>query len=148
MSLIDNAIKRLQVLALACSTTDNVIKSAPDYPVDDAKNLPLSIAHLGGGQGIAVNATDLQFEPEILIDFHFSRTHLKDTYRRIDMTAPAFMQRLAGDPQLTGTDNNPTVDTIQFPVVMEVIPAEWDNVTTQMLRFIVPVKSLEVPIST
>lgn len=140
MSVIDNAIQRLQVLALASSSD---IRSAPDYPVDDAKNLPLVITHIANGEGTAVNATDCQFEPVISVDFHFSRVILKDAYQKIDALIPAFIQRLAGDPTLNGT-----IDTIQFPVSFEVLPAEWDRVTTEMARFTIPVKTLETPIST
>jgi len=40
------------------------------------------------------------------------------------------------------------VDTVNFLVSFSVTPAQWDTVTTQMLRFEVPVKTLETPATT
>lgn len=138
-SVIDNAIARLQDLALAC--TD--IKSAPDFPVEDATVLPLAIAHLVSGQGTELNATTMQIEPVVNVDFHFARVNIKDAYQRIDRLVPEYLCRLGGDPTLNGT-----VDTIQFPVSFTVVPAQWDTVITQMVSFSVQFKTLETPVST
>lgn len=135
-----SAIQRLQVLALA---SDADMKIAPDTPIEDASALPMSIAHLAEGEGTASNSTTLRFEPVINVDFHFNRTWLKQAYTQIDNVALAYMARLAGDPTLAGA-----VDTIQFPVSFTVGAVEYDKVTTMMLRFSVPVKTLETPIST
>jgi hypothetical protein len=143
MSVVDSAISRLAALALACSSSDVTIKFAPEKPVDDATTLPLVISHIISGQGVASNSTTLQFEPVIAVDFHFSRISLRQAYTEINAVVPAYMNRLAGDPTLSGS-----VDTIQFPVTYEVTPADWDKVTTQMLRFSVSVKTLETPVST
>jgi len=144
MSVIDNAIARLQELALVSGTTDGVvIKYAPNYPVDDASVLPLSIAHIINGQTSNDNATTVRLQPTIAVDFHFSRLHLKQTYTEIDAVAVNFSKLLGGDPTLNGT-----VDTVNFPVSFSVTPAQWDTVTTQMLRFEVPVKTLETPATT
>jgi hypothetical protein len=137
------AIQRLQALALACSSSDVTIRAAPDYPIEDAKNLPMSIAHLASGEGTAVNATDLQFQPIVEVEFHFNRTVMKQAYKEINSVALAFMGRLAGDPTL-----NSSVDTIIFPVTFEVSPVEWDRIQTQALIFSVPLKTLETPVST
>jgi hypothetical protein len=139
MSVIDNAIARLQDLALACTN----IRAAPDYPIEDATALPLSIAHIAEGNAIAQNATMTQCNISVQVDFHFSRTNIKDAYQRINVLVPEFLTRLGGDPTLNGT-----VDTIQFPVSFTVSPALWDTVTTQMVSFSVPFKTLETPVST
>lgn len=138
-TVIDNAIARLQALALAC--TD--IKKAPDYPIEDATVLPLAIAHIIGGDGTVMNATTVQLDPIISVDFHFSRTNIKDAYQRINTLVPEYLCRLGGDPTL-----NATVDTIQFPVTFAVSPAQWDTLITQMVSFSVQFKTLETPIST
>ena len=138
-----SAIQRLQTLALACSSSDVTIRRAPDYPVEDASILPMSIAHMTSGTGNANNATTLQFMPVVNVDFHFNRAFLKEAYADIDEIALTFSQRLAGDPNLNGT-----VDTVVFPVSFEVGVVEYDAITTLMLRFSVPLKTLETPIST
>ena len=140
MSSIDNAISRLQAIAL--SSTDLTIKNAPDKPVSSATALPLVIAHLSSGEGDAI-ADWVEERVNISVDFHFSATSLKQAYTLIDACAPEFMQRLAGDPNL-----NNTVDTIIFPVTFEVIPTQWDSVQTQMLSFTVPVKLKETKVTT
>jgi len=140
VSVIDNAITRLQAIALECSSSDVTIRSAQALPTGDAVNLPMSVAHIISGQATAMNKTDLQFEPVVAVDFHFNRTSLKQAYKEIDAIAIEYPKRLAGDPTLDGS-----VDTIQFPVTFEVSPVEWDRVQTQMLRFSVPLKTLETP---
>jgi len=139
MSVIDNAIARLQDIALSC--TDTVVKSAPDYPIEDATSLPLVITHIISGTGTADNATTAHLDFTVNVDFHFSRVNIKDAYTRIDKIIPEYLQRLCGDPTLNGT-----IDTIVFPVSFAVSPAQWDTVTTQMVSFTVPIKTLENPI--
>jgi hypothetical protein len=139
MSVIDNAIARLQVLALRCTN----IKNAPNYPIEDATSLPLAIAHIFSGEGIGSNASTVQLNTTVNVDFHFARVNIKDAYSRIDTLIPEYLQRLGGDPTLNGT-----VDTIQFPVPYSVNPAQWDTVITQMVSFAVTFKTLETPITT
>lgn len=139
MSVVDNAIARLQVLALACTG----IKSAPDYPIEDATALPLAIAHITEGNAIQQNATMTQCNLVVAVDFHFARVNIKDAYQRIDTLIPEYLTRLGGDPTLSGT-----VDTIQFPVTFTVSPAQWDTIITQMVSFRIPFKTLESPVST
>lgn len=139
MSVIDSAIARLQDLAQACTN----IQNAPDYPIEDATALPLVITHITGGDMTVINASTVQLNPIVSVDFHFARVNIKDAYQRIDTIVPEYLQRLGGDPTLNGT-----VDTIQFPVPFVVQPAQWDNVITQMVSFTVQLKTLEVPIST
>lgn len=140
MSAIDNAIERLQDLALA--STDLTIRAAPDYPVSDAGVLPISIAWLASGEGNCI-ATALEFFPTVNVDFHFSILSLKDAYTKVNACAAEFARRLAGDPTLDGS-----VDTIRFPVSFSVVPTQWDQVSTLMLRFSIPLKTLETPITT
>jgi hypothetical protein len=133
MSIIDTTILRIQVLANACTG----IKSgaSPAYPVDDASVLPMSIAHITGGNVTAVNATDTKLIVNISVDFHFDRKILRLTYQAIDALIPDFIQRLGGDPSLNGS-----ASTIIFPVQFTVSPAEWDSIITQMVTFTIPVK--------
>lgn len=139
MSDIDNAIARLQDLALAC--TD--IKHAPDYPIEDAAVLPVAITHLRSGQSASDDATAYRALDVISVDVHFARLYMKDTYTRINRFVPEFTSRLSGDPTL-----NSTVDTIVFPVTYQVAPAQWDAVTTQMVQFSVTVKTRNASVST
>ena len=138
--MIDAAIQRLQAIALECD--DVTIKHAPDYPTEDAAVLPFSIAHLGSGTAQADNATTCRFLPIVFVDFHFSRVSIGNAYKQIDKVAIEYTRRLAGDPTLGGA-----VDTIVFPISFQVLAAEWDRVSTQMLRFSVPLKTLENPIA-
>jgi hypothetical protein len=139
-NMIDNAIQRLQAIALACE--DVPIKHAPDYPVEDAAVLPFSIAHLISGTSQADNSSTVRFLPIVAVDFHFSRVAIGNAYKQIDLIAVEYARRLGADPTLGGA-----VDTIVFPISFEVLSAEWDRVATQMLRFSVPLKTLENPIS-
>lgn len=139
MSDIDSAIARLQDLAVAC--TD--IKHAPDYPIEDAAVLPVTIAHLRQGTFQADDATSNRALDVINVDAHFPRMFMKDTYTRINRFVPEFQTRLTGDPTLNGT-----VDTIVFPVSYEVAPAQWDSVTTQMVQFSITVKTRNTSVST
>ena len=141
MSAVDNAIARLQDLVQSC--TDTVVKSAPDYPIEDATSLPLSIAHITNGTGNADNASTAQLNLSLSVDVHFSRANIKAAYQAINKFIPEYLRRLCGDPTLNGT-----IDTIIFPVSAAVSPAQWDAVTTQMVSFTVPIKTLETPIVT
>ena len=139
MSVIDTAIARLQVLALACTG----INRAPDYPIEDATALPLSIAHLVSGEGRADNASTVRLLSVVDVDFHFPRVNITDTYKKIYALVPEYECRLAGDPTLNGI-----VDTITFPVPFAVTLAQWDSIVTQMVSFTVQFKTLETPTST
>ena len=137
-NMIDAGIQRLQAIALACE--DVKIKHAPDYPTDDAAVLPFSIAHLVNGSFQADNASTCRFLPIVGVDFHFSRVSVGNAYKQADLIAIEYARRLAADPTLAGA-----VDTIVFPVSFQITPAEWDRVPTLMLRFSVPLKTLENP---
>lgn len=136
MSVIDDAIKRIQDLALKC--TD--IRTAPDLPIEDATSLPLVITHIREGEATAGDSTYAKCSWVVNVDFHFSRTQVRDAYKRIDTVVPEFVKYLAGDPTLNGK-----VDTIQFPVTFAVLPADWNGIITQMVSFRVPFKTLETP---
>jgi hypothetical protein len=144
-NVIDNAIARLQDIALACTSV--TIKSAPDYPIENADPFPMAITHLAEGEAFAVNSSTLQFMPTVNVDFHFSRINLKQAYQQSDLIALEYLQRLAGDPTLNGV-----VDTIQInganPVTFAVEPVDWGGVISQMLRFVVQLKTLETPLAT
>lgn len=142
---IDNAIARLQDLALACTTV--TIKSAPDYPITNADPAPFSIAHLQSGLGVADNASTLRLITTANVDFYFSAANLKQAYQQMDALAMEYMQRLAGDPTL-----NNTVDTIIFtaeqqPTFENLGIGKWGTVDLNLLRFSVPFKTLKAPIT-
>ena len=139
MSVADTAIARMQALAQACTTV--TIRLAPDYPISDASMLPLSIAHLVEGSGQADTADQTRLLLIANVDIHFARQSLKDAYQKIDAVAVEYLQRLAGDPTLKGT-----IDTIVFPVTFTVSPAQWDNVQTQMISFVIQFKELTTPL--
>jgi hypothetical protein len=139
MSIIDDAISRLQTLALTCA--DPVIKAAPNYPVSDASVLPLAIAYIASGTGGADDITTARLLLTINVDVHFNRQTIKDAYTKIDKFIPDYLKRLSGDPTLNGA-----VDTIVFPVPFSVTPAQWDQVTTQMVSFQITAKFLETPL--
>lgn len=139
MSVIDTAIARLQVLALACTG----INKAPSYPIEDATALPLAIAHIVAGEATADNASTARLLNVVNVDFHFARVNIKDAYQRINTLVPEYLQRLCGDPTLHGA-----IDTIIYPVTFTVTPAQWDTLVTQMVSFAVQFKTLETPTST
>ena len=60
---IDNAIARLQDLAAAC--TSLTIKSAPDYPIENADPFPFSAAYISSGEFKATNANTTHLFPVI-----------------------------------------------------------------------------------
>lgn len=140
MSVVDNAIAKLQDHVLACTTV--TVRNAPDYPVDSATMLPLAISHLIEGSGQADTADQTRLLLTANVDVHFARNILKDAYQKIDKIAVEYIQRLAGDPTLGGT-----VDTIIFPVTFTVTPTQWDAVATQMISFTVNFKELTTPIT-
>ena len=141
MSVVDDAIQRLQAIALSC--TDTEVRHAPDYPIEDATALPLCIAHIVSGSGNAPNATMAHLEFVVSVDVHFARVNIKDAYTRIDKFIPEYLRRLAKDPTLDGS-----IDTIQLPVKFNVQPAQRDAITTQIVSYDVPIKTLEPPIAT
>lgn len=137
MSVIDNAIARIQDIALQCTGIHN----APDYPVEDATALPLVITHIVEGDGYAMNADVVQMDLVVNADFHFARVNIKDCYKKIDTLIPEFLQRLGGAEATL----NSTIDTIQYPITFTVAPAQWDAVITQMVSFVIPFKVLTTP---
>jgi len=138
MSIIDDAVQRLQTIALAI--TSETVRGAPSYPVEDASVLPLAIAHIANGSGQADEATTARLLLTVNVDFHVSRVSMKSAYTQLNNIIPEFLQRLAGDPTLNGN-----VDSIVFPVTFQVSAAQWDRVTTQMASFAVPLKFRETP---
>jgi hypothetical protein len=141
--MIDDAIQIIQAHALDCSYGDGQVKLAPAYPTESAAALPMSIAHLGNGQAIAMNSTTTQFMPVVFVDFHFARVNLTNAYRQIDSVIRDFCRRLGGDPNLSGV-----VDTIIFPVTWsEPTAVQYNTIETLMVRFSVPLKTLETPIT-
>jgi len=142
MSLIDDAIVKIQTLALETvyNSSSDTIRSAPSYPVESADVLPLAITYISDGSVSVDDITSARLLYTINTDFHVSRTHMKSAFSQLDIIIPDFCKRLAGDPTLSAT-----VDTIVFPVSFTVAPAQWDAVVTQMVSFSIPIKILETP---
>lgn len=138
MSIIDDAIARLQYHALAISST--TIRGAPSHPVEDATVLPLAIAYIAEGSGNVDDSTTARLLLTVKVDFHVNRMSMKSAYTELNNIIPDFLKRLAGDPTLNGK-----VDTIIFPVTFMVMPAQWDRVVTQMASFTIPLKFRETP---
>jgi len=131
MSIIDDAIARLQALALAST----YIKGAPTYPPEDAAVLPMAVAWIASGNANEINATDLKFIMNVNVDVHINNSILKESYTRVNAIIPDYIKRLGGDPTLNGT-----VSTIVFPIDFMVGPADWGTIPTLMIRFNVPIK--------
>lgn len=151
MSAIDNAIARLQNIVAAC--TDVAFKSAPDYPVENIEPFPCSIAYVSGGTFMFTNRTIHHNFPELSLELHFSRTNLKQAYQQIDAIAIELPKRLAHDPTLDGTIDT-IVATRDAPITYEVRPFFWTpqgvtpQVVSQMLKFTIPIKTLQAPQAT
>jgi len=138
MSIIDDAVARLQYHALAI--TSEIVRGAPSYPTEDAMVLPLAIAYIANGTGSIDDSTTARLLLTVNVDFHVNRASMKSAYTQLNNIIPEYLRRLAGDPTL-----NAKVDTIVFPVSFTVMPAQWDRITTQMASFQVPLKFRETP---
>jgi hypothetical protein len=143
MSVPADAIARLQDIVAACTSV--TFKSAQDYPVDNIEPFPFSVAYIGGGTWRKVNSTTVIILPVINWELHFSRVNIKQAHQQIDALCIEIPRRLSADPTLNGT-----VDTIVMdePLVMEVRPFVWSaTVTSEMLKFSIPIKTLQTPLS-
>ena len=141
---IDLAVARIQDLAQGM--TGITIKSAPDYPIENADPLPMVVTYVSGGNFQATNATLLHNFPTISAEFHFSRVNLKQATQQVNAVAFEFPRWLAGDPTL-----NSTVTSIVFgednTLPYAVRPFDFGKVQTQMLVFTIPVKILTSPLT-
>lgn len=144
MSEVDTVVLRIQALAKACIDTTNASFFTPPFPVDDATKLPMVITHIKSGNCETLDATALKFRMNFICEFHFDRSLLKETYKKIDDLIPEFLARLGGDPSLKSA-----VSTIMYPVTFEVIPSDWNTVVTECVEFTIPVKfNLQTPKAT
>ena len=139
---LDEAIRRLQTIAKACTNTR--IRNAPTYPIEQAGVLPMGIAHLVSGQGVFTSASTLHFFPTAQVDFIMSRENLEQAYKESDAIALEFMQRLHGDPTLGGNVET-VIATRDQPVTFEVGPMQWNDVTMHVLSFTIPLKLMKAP---
>jgi hypothetical protein len=148
---IDSAIARLQDISQALTSV--VIKSAPDYPIENEEPLPMSVAYLASGSFEAVNKDALKFLPKVNVEFHFSRVNLKQAYQQIYAVALEYSKRLQGDPTLAAavhTIYGNGDDTVPFtvrPFVWRERTATSAAFATQMLMFEITLKTLESPIN-
>jgi hypothetical protein len=146
---INNAIARIQDISLAMTSVK--IKSAPDFPIENIDPLPMSVAYLAGGRAQAVNASTVNFFPNVNVEFHFNRLNLKQAYQQINAVALEFSKRICGDVNLQGiVDTAITSEDSSFPFTVR--PYNWgkphgSNVDffTQMLLFELSLKIIEVP---
>ena len=143
---ISNAIARLQDIALACTTI--TIKSAPDYPLENAEPTPFVIAHMQSGDIIASNKTMLKPIVMVNSDFYFSAVNLKQAYQQMDLLIMEYSKRLAGDPTLNGTVTTIILGEDRHPTFENLGIGKWGTIDLQLLRFSIPIKSLETPQST
>lgn len=133
MSVIDEAIQRIQDLVTSCTSV--TIKTAPDYPPEDASVLPMSVTHIGGGTAIPVGGVG-QFQINIFCDVFLANVNLKDTYTKIDNLVPDFVLKLIGDPTLNGK-----VTTVNYPIsIASPTGINYNGVATMMVRFTIPCK--------
>ncbi len=140
---IDLAITRLQDLIMECTTV--TIKSAPDYPIENADPFPMSIAYVSGVSAYAMNGSTTVVFPVITLEIHFSRVNLKDVYTKLNAIALELPKRLAGDPTLNGTVDT-VIMTRDEPLEGTITPFDWGGVKSEMLKFQIRVKMLETPI--
>ena len=140
---IDLAITRLQDLIMECTTV--TIKSAPDYPIENADPFPMSIAYVSGVSAYAMNGTTTPVFPVITLEIHFSRVNLRDTYIKMNSIALELPRRIAGDPTLSGTVDT-VIMTRDEPIEGTITPFDWGGVKSEMLKFQIRVKMLETPI--
>lgn len=144
MSIIDNAIARIQDIAQACTTV--TIKSAPDYPIENADPFPMSIVFVSNISAMATNASTVTMFPVLSMEIHFSRVNLKDTYQKLNEIMIEFPRRIAGDPTLGGA-----VDTVIMSgderLEGTVTPFDWGKVQSEMLKFNIKFKTLQTPIT-
>jgi len=141
---IDNAIARLQDLVQEC--TGVTIKSAPDYPIENADPFPFSAAYLSAGNFRFTNASMTHIFPTLTLEIHFSRINIKNTYQNINAIALELPRRLAKDPTLNGTVST-IVATQDQPISWEVAPFEYGSIKSQVLKFEIPFKTLQTPTS-
>lgn len=150
-NVIDNAIARVQNIVAAMTSV--TFKSAPDYPTDNIEPFPCSICYIGGGQFMATNATIHHNFPMLNIEFHFSRVNLKQTYQQINAVALEFPKRIVADPTLDATVDT-VIMTRDQPITYTVRPFQWSPpnvtpvITSQMLLFSIPIKTLQAPQTT
>lgn len=158
MSSIDDAIARIQTIALALNTIPPVgtthIMQAPNYPMEVPPSFPASIAFLSGGEFTLGNASVHHNFPVVSVEFHFSRVNLTQCYQQINAVVIEFPQRLAADPRLGGAIDT-IVGGVDSRIPYTVRPFVWvqqsqtsPQITSQMLAFSVPIKLLKAPITT
>ena len=144
MSLIDDAVVKIQTHALLVTYDDadsKTIRSAPNYPVESASVLPLAVTYVGEGECQRDNSTDVRLLYTMVTEIHVDPTHLRSAFSQLNNIIVDFEKRLAGDPTLDGT-----VDTITFPILHEEPSgALWNDNTTMMVRFKIPIKIKTTP---
>lgn len=145
MTTLDNAIARIQDIALAMTTVS--IKSAPDYPVENADPFPMVASYVGGGQFNFGNADTLFNFPNITVEFHFARTNIRQTEKDIRAVVLEFPKRLAGDPTLNGIVST-VIGGGENRISYTRRPFAWGQVTSEMLLFTIPIKIMDTPQAT
>jgi hypothetical protein len=133
---IDNAAARIQDIVLQMSSI--TIKSAPDYPVENADPFPFVATFAASGEFYGGSVVLKNF-PVLNVEFHFSRVNIKQMQQQINAVAYEFPRRIAGDPTLNGTVET-VVMTEESRISYTSADAEWAGVKAKALVFQLPVK--------
>lgn len=141
---IDNAVARIQELALAM--TEIEIKSAPDYPIENADPFPFVASFPVSGEFWVDNATLLHNFPVVRIEFHVSRGNIKIMQQQVNAIIHEFPRRLAGDPKLASSIDTSKM-TKDEPVPYTSGIGEWGAIKSQMVVFNLPLKIRQAPIT-
>lgn len=160
MSSIDDAIARIQDIALALNTLTDVagnsiaLANAADYPVENIPPFPACVSYLGGGDFMLTNASIHHNFPVVNVEFHLSRVNIRQSFMQVNQIAVEFPQRLAGDPTLNGKVVT-VVGGSDSRITYTVRPFTWREqsgtqaaVISTMLLFNVPIKLLKSPVAT
>jgi len=135
---VATALTRLRALASGCTSV--TIKSVPVTPKENIDPLPMAVVRIESLTGHVENMA-LYCLVTAVVEFHFSRVNIKQSYEQSDAIFVEFMQRLGGDPTLGGA-----VSTIQVsresPVQANAGVTEWQDVTTRTIQFLVTFKSV------
>jgi hypothetical protein len=142
---LDNVIARINAIGRALTSVN--VRSAADYPTESADPFPMMVSFVGNGQARFVNATMLLIFPEINVEFHFSRTNLRQAQKDINATIIEFPRRLAGDPTLAAAIDTVVSDQGQ-PISFTQRPAKYGEIASEMLLFVIRVKAVQSPLST
>lgn len=141
---VSTALARLRALASGCTSV--VIKSVPNTPKENIDPLPMAIVRIESLTGHVEN-TALYLLVTAVVEFHFSRVNIKQSYEQSDAIFVEYMQRLGGDPTLGGAVSTVELSRAQ-PVQANAGVTEWQDTTTRVVQFLVTFKSVVETLTT